>query len=42
MNAWMDGFKVDTLSDNKELRIKYLQDEKVKVTVVKDLIFSCP
>ncbi|OQP45762.1 hypothetical protein [Niastella populi] len=40
MNAWMEGFKVDTLSDNKELRIKYLEEEKAKVTVVKELIFS--
>lgn len=40
MFAWMKGFKVDTLSSNPELRIKYLQEEKEKVTVVKDLIFS--
>jgi hypothetical protein len=40
MNAWMEGFKVDTLSDNKELRIRYLEEEKVKVTIVKDLIYS--
>jgi hypothetical protein len=40
MYAWMKGFKVDTLSDNKELRIKYLQEEKEKVTVVKEHIFS--
>lgn len=40
MNAWMEGFKVDTLSDNKELRIKYLEEEKAKVTVVKELIYS--
>ena len=40
MFAWMKGFKVDTLSDNKELRIKYLQEEKARVMVVKDMIFS--
>jgi hypothetical protein len=40
MNDWMTNFKVDSLSDNKELRIKYLQEEKAKVTVVKELIFS--
>lgn len=40
MNNWMMAFKVDTLNDNKELRIKYLEEEKAKVTVVKDLIFS--
>jgi hypothetical protein len=40
MNNWMTAFKVDTLADNKELRIKYLEDEKAKVAVVKGLIFS--
>lgn len=40
MNNWMGAFKVDTLADNKELRIKYLEDEKAKVAVVKELIFS--
>lgn len=40
MFAWMKGFKVDTLTNNTELRIQYLQEEKEKVTVVKDLIFS--
>jgi hypothetical protein len=40
MNNWMTAFKVDTLADNKELRIKYLEDEKAKVAVVKELIFS--
>ena len=40
MFDWMKGFKVDTLTENKELRIKYLEDEKAKVTVVKDMIFS--
>jgi phage-related minor tail protein len=40
MTSWMDGFKLDSASDNKELRIKYLQEEKVKVTMVKELIFS--
>jgi hypothetical protein len=40
MNNWMMAFKVDTLNDNKELRIKYLEDEKAKVSVVKELIYS--
>jgi hypothetical protein len=40
MNNWMTAFKVDTLQDNKELRIKYLEEEKAKVAVVKELIFS--
>jgi hypothetical protein len=40
MNQWMDGFKVDSAADNTELRIKYLQGEKEKVSVVKEHIFS--
>lgn len=40
MNSWMDSFKVDSASNNTELRIKYLQGEKDKVTVVKEHIFS--
>jgi hypothetical protein len=40
MNAWMDGFKVDSASNNTELRIKYLQGEKEKVTIVKEHILS--
>jgi hypothetical protein len=40
MNTWMDGFKVDSATNNTELRIKYLQEEKEKVTVVKEHIFS--
>lgn len=40
MNIWMDGFKVDSATNNTELRIKYLQEEKEKVTVVKEHILS--
>jgi len=40
MFKWMKDFKHDSASDNKELRIKYLEAEKAKVTVVKDQIFS--
>lgn len=40
MNSWMESFKLDSASDNKELRIKYLQGEKEKVTVVKEHILS--
>ncbi|WP_205512958.1 viral A-type inclusion protein [Longitalea arenae] len=40
MNSWMESFKLDSASDNKELRIKYLQGEKEKVAVVKEHIFS--
>lgn len=40
MDNWMSGFKVDSASNNTELRIKYLQGEKEKVTAVKEHIFS--
>jgi paraquat-inducible protein B len=40
MTSWMNGFKFDSAVDNKELRIKYLQEEKDKITVVKEHILS--
>ena len=40
MNNWMGAFRVDSLTDNKELGLKYLEDEKAKVGVVKELISS--
>lgn len=40
MNTWMDEFKVDSAANNPGLRIEYLQQEKDKVTVVKQHILS--
>jgi hypothetical protein len=40
MDTWMTEFKADSLKDNKELRIKYLQSEKDKVTKVRDNILN--
>lgn len=40
MDSWMQGFKYDSVANNPELRIKYLQEEKEKVTVVKEHILS--
>jgi hypothetical protein len=40
MSNWMEGFKLDSAADNKELRIKYLQGEKEKVSVVKEHILT--
>lgn len=40
MTGWMDSFKPDSANDNKDMRIKYLQGEKEKVSVVKEHIFS--
>lgn len=40
MDTWMQGFKVDSAANNSELRVKYLQEEKEKVTVVKSHILS--
>jgi hypothetical protein len=40
MNEWMDKFALDTLSDKPELRIKYLENEKMIVGKVKENILS--
>lgn len=40
MNEWMDKFELDTLKDKTELRIKYLEDEKMKVSKVKENILN--
>lgn len=40
MNKWMEEFKVDSASNNPDLRIQYLQHEKEKVTIVKQQIFT--
>jgi hypothetical protein len=36
----MEGFKLDSGVNNKELRIQYLQSEKEKVTTVKEHILT--
>jgi hypothetical protein len=40
MNDWMDKFKFDSAANNSQLRIKYLQEEKEKVTSVKEHILT--
>jgi len=40
MNKWMDEFNVDSAVDNPKDRINYLEDEKMKVTKVKEAILS--
>jgi paraquat-inducible protein B len=40
MNDWMDKFKFDSAANNSQLRIKYLQEEKEKVTAVKEHILT--
>jgi len=40
MDNWMQKFKLDSVADNKELRIKYLEGERDKVSAVKEHIFS--
>lgn len=40
MNNWMDEFKIDSAANNPDLRIKYLQQEKDKVTIVKQYILT--
>jgi cysteinyl-tRNA synthetase len=40
MNRWMEEFAMDTLENEMDLRLKYLQSEQQKVTTVKENIFS--
>lgn len=40
MNTWMEEFVLDSAKDNPDVRIKYLQSEKDKVTKVRDNILS--
>lgn len=40
MNKWMKGFNIDTLKQNTEARLKYLEDEKEKVIIVRDKILN--
>jgi hypothetical protein len=40
MDTWMQQFKLDSMGGNKELRIKYLEGESIRVTVVKEHILT--
>ncbi len=40
MNLWMDAFLPDTLNNEKEKRVQYLQAEKAKVDKVNELLNS--
>jgi hypothetical protein len=40
MNTWMEEFKVDSGTGNTDLRIQYLEKEKVKVDKVKEHILT--
>lgn len=40
MNRWMDEFTLDTMKDNKEKRLEYLEAEKKKILEVKESILS--
>ena len=40
MNKWMDEFNMDSAVNNAKDRIKYLEEEKLKVTKVKEAILS--
>lgn len=40
MNTWMDEFRLDTLKDNKEKRLEYLEAEKKKILQVKESILG--
>ena len=40
MNTWMDEFNADSVKDNEEKRIQYLEAEKTKVLKVKEAILG--
>lgn len=40
MDKWMDEYNMDSAVNNTGLRIKYLEDEKIKVTTVKEAILN--
>jgi hypothetical protein len=40
MDKWMVEFNIDSAKDNLEQRIKYLTDEKIKVSKVKDAVLT--
>jgi hypothetical protein len=40
MDNWMAAFNMDSAQDNLEMRIKYLTDEKLKVSKVKEAILN--
>src|SRR5687768_1939522 len=40
MNKWMDEFNMDSAIDNAKERINYLEEEKIKVTKVKEAILG--
>ena len=40
MNRWMDEFNMDSAIDNAKERARYLEEEKLKVTKVKEAILS--
>lgn len=40
MDQWMTDFNLDSGSTNEEVRVKYLTDEKVRVTKVKEAILN--
>lgn len=40
MHEWMNGFKYDSLQNNEPERVKYLEDQKMKVNQMKDAVLS--
>lgn len=40
MDKWMTEFNLDSGANNREVRIKYLTDEKMKVNKVKEAVFQ--
>lgn len=40
MDEWMKAFKIDTFANNPEERVKYLEDQKIKVNIMKDQVLN--
>jgi hypothetical protein len=36
METWMNEFNMDSLKDNKEEQVKYLESEKIKISHVNE------
>jgi hypothetical protein len=40
METWMNEFNMDSLKDNKEEQVKYLESEKAKISKVNEVMIS--
>jgi hypothetical protein len=40
MDRWMEEFNMDSASNNEEMRVKYLESEKIKIAKVNEAMLS--